>query len=141
MLHMLLWLYTHVSNICFKCFICFRRMLQMFHLDVLKVGLGGAHAAIVCCCCYVGHHMFQKYPACCCVGHRATWCMLRVCGRVTMPSAAVCVHAGMGQRRSLHVSKLCYCCVCVWAWVTVGHCMFQNYAAVAVAWITTAYWC
>jgi hypothetical protein len=26
-------------HVCFKCFICFRRMLQMFHLDVAKVDL------------------------------------------------------------------------------------------------------
>jgi hypothetical protein len=24
---------------CFKCFVCFRRMLQMFHLDVSRVDL------------------------------------------------------------------------------------------------------
>jgi len=30
---------THVARLCFKCFICFRRILQMFHLDVLKVHL------------------------------------------------------------------------------------------------------
>jgi hypothetical protein len=40
MLHMLLWLYTHISSICFKCFICFRRILQVFHVDVSKVDLG-----------------------------------------------------------------------------------------------------
>jgi hypothetical protein len=34
MLHMLFWLYTHVSSVCFKCFIFFKLMLQMFHLDV-----------------------------------------------------------------------------------------------------------
>ena len=45
-LHMLLWLHTHVSNTCFKCFICFRRMLQAFHLDVSKVGFGRAHIAM-----------------------------------------------------------------------------------------------
>jgi hypothetical protein len=45
MLHMLLWLYTYVSEACFKCLICFRRMLQMFHLDVLKVYLRKAHTA------------------------------------------------------------------------------------------------
>ena len=31
------WLYMHVSIACFKCFICLRRMLQMFYLDVSKV--------------------------------------------------------------------------------------------------------
>jgi hypothetical protein len=39
---------THVAmaiHVCFKYFIYFRRMLQVFHLDVLKVDLGEAHAA------------------------------------------------------------------------------------------------
>ena len=44
-LHMLLWLYMYVSSACFKCFIYFRRMLQVFHLDVSKVYLGETHAA------------------------------------------------------------------------------------------------
>jgi hypothetical protein len=39
MLHMLQWLYMYVSSICFDCFIYFRRMLQVFHLDVVKVDL------------------------------------------------------------------------------------------------------
>ena len=33
---MLQCLYTHVSSACFKCFIYFRRMLQMFYLNVSK---------------------------------------------------------------------------------------------------------
>jgi hypothetical protein len=39
---MLLYLYTYVSIACFKFFIYFRHMLQMFHLDVLKVDRGVA---------------------------------------------------------------------------------------------------
>jgi hypothetical protein len=58
---------------CFKCFICFRHMLQSVHLDVLKVDLGEAHTAAAsappwvtvlpwvaacawwwCCCVYAG---------------------------------------------------------------------------------------
>jgi hypothetical protein len=64
MLHMLLWLYTHVSSTCFKCFICFRRMLQTFHLDVSKVDFGE-------------EHMLQLHAA------AATW--------VTTPPGAVCM--------------------------------------------------
>jgi hypothetical protein len=30
------WLYMYVANICSKCFICFTRKLQVFHLDVGK---------------------------------------------------------------------------------------------------------
>jgi hypothetical protein len=40
-LHMLLWLYT-----CFKCFVCFRHMLQVFYLDVSKVDPRRAHVAM-----------------------------------------------------------------------------------------------
>jgi hypothetical protein len=32
-------LYTYVANVCFKYFIYFRRMLQMFYLDVGFVSL------------------------------------------------------------------------------------------------------
>ena len=35
---------------CFKCFICFRRMLQVFHLDDSIVDLRGAHVAIAWWC-------------------------------------------------------------------------------------------
>jgi hypothetical protein len=53
-LHMLQWLYTYVASVYFKCFICFfRRMLQVFYLDVayvshicLQVFLEG------CCICF-----------------------------------------------------------------------------------------
>jgi hypothetical protein len=38
MLHMLQWLYTYVANVCFKCN-CFKRMLQVFYLDVAYVAL------------------------------------------------------------------------------------------------------
>jgi hypothetical protein len=51
MLHMLQWLYAYVASACYKCFICFRRMLQemlscmlqMFHEEaqVVPAGEGG----------------------------------------------------------------------------------------------------
>jgi hypothetical protein len=64
-LQMLLRLYTYVLSACFKCFICFRRILQVFHLDVLKIDLRKVRAAPTsalpwvtvcaclwwCCCC------------------------------------------------------------------------------------------
>jgi hypothetical protein len=46
-LHMLRWLYMHVSSAYFMRFICFKRMLQVFHLDASKVDLGEAHVAAV----------------------------------------------------------------------------------------------
>jgi hypothetical protein len=36
---MLHWLYTYVANVCFKCFSCFKRTLQVFYLDVTYVAL------------------------------------------------------------------------------------------------------
>ena len=42
MLHILLCLYTHVLIASFKCFIYFRRILQIFHLNVSKVDRGVA---------------------------------------------------------------------------------------------------
>jgi hypothetical protein len=45
-LHILLWLYMHVSRVCFKCFRYFRRMLQVFYLDATKVDQNIAYAAI-----------------------------------------------------------------------------------------------
>jgi hypothetical protein len=40
------WIYMYISIACFKCFICLRRMLQMFRLDVSKSRSGVAHVAI-----------------------------------------------------------------------------------------------
>jgi DNA-directed RNA polymerase subunit N (RpoN/RPB10) len=34
---MLQWLYAYVVSVCFKCFSCFKRMLQVFYLDVAYV--------------------------------------------------------------------------------------------------------
>jgi hypothetical protein len=58
-----------VSSVCFKYFICFRCMLQMFHLDATKVNLAlhmllwlYTHVSSVldiCCKCFIW--MFQKY--------------------------------------------------------------------------------
>ena len=36
---------AHVAMAIHACFNCFRRMLQVFHLDVSKVYLGETHAA------------------------------------------------------------------------------------------------
>ena len=58
MLHMLLWLYTHVSGLCFKCFSCFKLMLQVFHLDVVKVYLDVAYVVMATHACFKCFHMF-----------------------------------------------------------------------------------
>jgi hypothetical protein len=36
-LHILQWLYMYVASICFKYFNCFKRMLQVFYLNVVYV--------------------------------------------------------------------------------------------------------
>jgi hypothetical protein len=33
------WYFASVSDVCCKCCNCFRRMLQVFHLDVAKIDL------------------------------------------------------------------------------------------------------
>jgi hypothetical protein len=38
-LHMLQGLYTYVASVCFKCFCCFKRTLEVFYLDVAYVAL------------------------------------------------------------------------------------------------------
>jgi hypothetical protein len=43
---------THVASVCFKCFICFRVMLQVFQMNVAKVDRDVAYVAMVvhiCC--------------------------------------------------------------------------------------------
>ena len=39
MLHMLQWLYTYVARVCSKYFICFRHVLQVFYLDIARVAM------------------------------------------------------------------------------------------------------
>ena len=96
------------KHACFKYFICFRHMLQAFSSGCFKsrsweehmLQLRGA-AAAACGSTYVS----KVY--CCCVGHRAVWCCVR------MHDYAAC-----------------------WCHVGVGHCIFQKYAAIAVVWVT-----
>jgi hypothetical protein len=38
-LHMLQWLYIYVASVCFRCFSCFRSILQVFYLDVAYVAV------------------------------------------------------------------------------------------------------
>jgi hypothetical protein len=44
MLHMFPWLHTYVSTVCSQCFICIRRLLQVFYLDIAKVDLDVVYA-------------------------------------------------------------------------------------------------
>ena len=57
----------HVANVCFKYFICFRGMLQVFYMDVAKVDWDVAYVAsiseaccksrsgcCICCKCFRG---------------------------------------------------------------------------------------
>jgi hypothetical protein len=54
---MLQWLYTYVLSVGFKYFICFRHMLQVFHLDVAKVDLDIAYI----CKCFKCFHMYSLH--------------------------------------------------------------------------------
>ena len=51
---MLQGLYTYVSSVCSKYFICFRRMLQVFHLDFVKLDRDFAHI----CKCFRCFYMY-----------------------------------------------------------------------------------
>jgi len=51
MLHVLQWLCTHVSSV---CFICFGRLLQVFHLGIAKVELDVAYI----CKCFRCFHTY-----------------------------------------------------------------------------------
>jgi len=44
-LYMSQWLYTYVASVCFKYFSCFKRMLQVFYLDIAYAAV----AILVCC--------------------------------------------------------------------------------------------
>jgi hypothetical protein len=57
----------HVASIYFKCFKCFRGMLQIFYIDVAKVDRDVAHVAMVfssvCPKCFICfRHMLQVFP-------------------------------------------------------------------------------
>jgi hypothetical protein len=54
-MHMLQWLYTYVSSVCSKCFTCFRRILQVFDLDIAKADLDVAYV------CNGYTHILQVY--------------------------------------------------------------------------------
>jgi hypothetical protein len=57
----------HASSVCFKCFICFRCMLQVFHTDVAKVDRDVAHVAMdVRVCCKLLFSMFHLFFYVCC---------------------------------------------------------------------------
>jgi hypothetical protein len=43
---------AHVPNICFKCFMCFRGMLQVFFIDVAKVDRDVAYVAMAIYVCF-----------------------------------------------------------------------------------------
>jgi hypothetical protein len=64
----MLLLKVHVISVCFKCFICFKGMLQVFYMDVAKVDRDDAYVAVVVhLCCKLlfpmFHLFFQTYVA------------------------------------------------------------------------------
>jgi hypothetical protein len=48
--------YMHVASL---CFMCFRHLFQMFHLDISKVDLGVAHVSMATHSCF--KRMFQVF--------------------------------------------------------------------------------
>jgi hypothetical protein len=52
----------HVASVCIKCFICFRRMLQVFQIDVAKLDRDVAYVAMVVHVCCKG--LFPVFHLC-----------------------------------------------------------------------------
>jgi hypothetical protein len=67
--YILQWLYmcfSSVSDVCCKCFSCFGRMLQVFHLDVARVVMG---PTCHCACAWEAEGMAagaRPIPVCAC---------------------------------------------------------------------------
>ena len=56
----------HVASMCFKCFICFRSILQVFHTDVAKVDRDVTYVAMVVhVCCKCIFQMFYLFSNVC----------------------------------------------------------------------------
>jgi hypothetical protein len=58
---------SHVANVSFKYFRCFRGTLQVFHVDVAKVDRDVTHVAMAIHICvkfmFLMFHLFQLYVA------------------------------------------------------------------------------
>jgi hypothetical protein len=51
--------YAHVVNLYFNCFMSFRRLFQIFHLNISKVDLRVAHVVVAPHVCF--KHIFQVF--------------------------------------------------------------------------------
>jgi hypothetical protein len=89
---MLQWLYTYVSNICFECFSCFIRILQVFLSE--------------CCICYGGYtHMLQAYVS------NVSPVLDICCNKCFMLQVFSLAGTGSGCMQSV-LSGCCICCNC-----------------------------
>jgi hypothetical protein len=62
-LHVLRWLYICVASVCLKCFSCFKRVLQVFHLDVAYITVAIHVVASVFSKCFQLFHLDIAYIA------------------------------------------------------------------------------
>jgi hypothetical protein len=91
---------AHVASICFKCLICFRGMLQVFQIDIVKVDRDIAYVAMVVHVCYKG--LFQ--------------CFICV--------SDVCCKCFIWMLRMFHTyvaSVSCGCCICFTYMLQIFH--------------------
>jgi hypothetical protein len=66
------WLYKYVSSVCYKCFIYFRRILQVFYLGVAKIDLDVAYTCKGFRCFYL--YVASVLSECCiCLHWLYTW--------------------------------------------------------------------
>jgi hypothetical protein len=107
-LHMLQRPYTYVVSVCFKCFSCFKRMLQVFCLYIVYVAL----TIHVCCkCMFQMFYLFQTYV----VSVLSVWYMLRWAYTYV---ASVCLEF---HQFGTYVIANVLCCKCCMTWkVGVG---------------------
>jgi hypothetical protein len=102
---MLHWLYTYVASVCFKYFSSFKRMLQVFYLDVAYVAL-----AIHVCCkrVFVNVPSVSEIRCKCYTTRREKWVQNEV-----VPSGATSPHArGKQSERGVphkHAQAHAYC--------------------------------
>jgi hypothetical protein len=52
---------AHIARVCFICFRCFIGILQVFHMDVVKIDCDVVHVAMVKRLIQIFHLLFQTY--------------------------------------------------------------------------------
>jgi hypothetical protein len=122
-----------ISSICPKYFICFRRMLQVFHLDDAKVELDVAYACMFqvflvfhtyvagvlsgCCICFaMAINVFSWFSDVCCNYFNCFGSMLQVFHLNIAKVDLAVVYVTVGPIYSSHLLQLLGSPACAWVW-------------------------